>query len=313
MGRLGHVALDAARGLGHVGRRRARKQCPNLLRRFFAWAVECGSTTTNPCEGVRIKREDGDEDEGSQDTWYLDLADGSRLLDVAFAMGTGLRQGEQWCLHLEDVRVAGDSPHVVVRYGSYDRVRGRYRSPKGRAGEKHSRVVPLFGLALEATKAWLQALPAYPPENPHGLMFPTPTEARREGRLRRWPFITKAFGVVKRIGRKPWWHLLRHTCASSLVSGWWARAWRLEEVRDMLGHSVITTTERYAHLAPDALQAVATAANDAWESRHAHPGWIAKHSCFSDARPVRFERTTPGFEGRCSIQLSYGRRFNRGS
>ncbi len=36
----------------------------------------------------------------------------------------------------------------------------------------------------------------------------------------------------------------------------------------MLGHSVITTTERYAHLAPDALQAVATAANDAWESRH---------------------------------------------
>jgi integrase len=42
-------------------------------------------------------------------------------------------------------------------------------------------------------------------------------------------------------------------CASSLVAGWWGRPWRLEMVRDVLGHSSVTVTERYAHLSPSVL------------------------------------------------------------
>lgn len=56
-------------------------------------------------------------------------------------------------------------------------------------------------------------------------------------------------------------HDLRHTCASHLVSGrdWVAREWlkrplRTEEVRGWLGHSSIAMTERYAHLAPEAMR-----------------------------------------------------------
>jgi len=49
------------------------------------------------------------------------------------------------------------------------------------------------------------------------------------------------------------WHDLRHTCASSLVAAWWGPAWRLELVREVLGHSSITVTERYAHLAASVL------------------------------------------------------------
>ncbi|GAB3468020.1 site-specific integrase [Azotobacter salinestris] len=41
-------------------------------------------------------------------------------------------------------------------------------------------------------------------------------------------------------------HDLRHTCAAHLISA----GVPLSEVRDLLGHSTVTMTERYAHLAP---------------------------------------------------------------
>lgn len=53
------------------------------------------------------------------------------------------------------------------------------------------------------------------------------------------------------------WHDLRHTCASSLVQGLWGPAWTLEEVKEMLGHSSILVTQRYAHLGETALKRAA--------------------------------------------------------
>jgi integrase len=45
------------------------------------------------------------------------------------------------------------------------------------------------------------------------------------------------------------WYDLRHTCALSLVSGWWTDAhWTLEMVQAYLGHKSRLSTERYAHL-----------------------------------------------------------------
>lgn len=53
-------------------------------------------------------------------------------------------------------------------------------------------------------------------------------------------------------------HTLRHTCASRLVQA----GVSLYEVRQLLGHSSITVTERYAHLAPSSLdRAVAVLEN----------------------------------------------------
>lgn len=45
-------------------------------------------------------------------------------------------------------------------------------------------------------------------------------------------------------------HDMRHTCASWLVMA----GVPLGVVRDLLGHSSVTVTERYAHLAPDQIQ-----------------------------------------------------------
>jgi len=47
-------------------------------------------------------------------------------------------------------------------------------------------------------------------------------------------------------------HDLRHTCAAWLVS---SGKVTLPEVRDLLGHSTIRMTERYAHLAPERVRA----------------------------------------------------------
>ncbi|MEO6575667.1 MAG: site-specific integrase, partial [Polyangiaceae bacterium] len=60
------------------------------------------------------------------------------------------------------------------------------------------------------------------------------------------------------------WHDLRHTCASALVSGMWGRAWRLEEICALLGHSSITVTQRYAHLAGTALVVAAEETSGRW-------------------------------------------------
>lgn len=46
-------------------------------------------------------------------------------------------------------------------------------------------------------------------------------------------------------------HDLRHTCAAWLVS----EGAQLAAVRDLLGHSSVTMTEKYAHLAPDNVRA----------------------------------------------------------
>lgn len=49
-------------------------------------------------------------------------------------------------------------------------------------------------------------------------------------------------------------HDMRHTCAAWLVTA----GVPLAEVRDLLGHSTVKMTERYAHLAPENVRAAVT-------------------------------------------------------
>lgn len=205
---------------------------------------------------------------------YLALDEQGRLLSceaipeahrliLAFAMLTGLRQGEQFNLEIADVHVApGDVPHVYVRFGSKGKL------PKnGRA-----RRVYLSPEAVEVTRRWLAVLPTWARSNREGLMFPThggsrcsrgktplhvsewrPAVGKRKARVAKvdlFPGYLRAAGIARHVRH----HDLRHTCASSLVAGWWGRRWTLEEVREQLGHLSIQSTARYAHLAESAIQ-----------------------------------------------------------
>jgi integrase len=176
-------------------------------------------------------------------------------LVMMFAIGTGIRQGEQFSLRLEDLHVDGERPHIVVRYGS------KLYAPKN----GKIRHVPLFGIGLKAAKLWLEALPTFAPKNPLGLVFPgrggghrgKGKHLHRNGRekVNLFAEYLRMAGIMRPVR----WHDLRHTCASSLVAGWWGRAWSLFEVSKLLGHHSVTMTEIYAHLSKNVLASAAEA------------------------------------------------------
>lgn len=168
------------------------------------------------------------------------------------AIYTGLRRGELWALRRGDVVLdEGRAELVVSRSNDNDSTKS------GR-----TRRVPL----LEPARKALLELEALPPT---ALLF-----GRDDGSMRRrdddggWSDIPSARGrreghrAASGIARHVRFHDLRHTCASHLLMGTWApdivaRPLRLEEVREWLGHSSIEVTQRYAHLAVDALQSLA--------------------------------------------------------
>jgi integrase len=148
------------------------------------------------------------------------------------------------------VHLDGERPRIVVRYS--------YRGPT-KAGRV--REVPLLERAREALRSWYRDHPALP----HALVFPAEggmmhTKGYDAQWASRWRKATGTRDAVR-------WHDLRHTCAAALISGTWGRAWSLEEVQAMLGHASRLTTERYAHLAPDAVHAAARETRP--NSRHA--------------------------------------------
>jgi integrase len=264
---LGRSRVKRGRGPGAKLRPISRNHVSGIvggLALILDAALDEGLIDTNPARGIRKRRKKGEQrkhDEDMAEVWtYLDIEEQTRVttdpaipeadrLIIAVAIGTGMRQGEQWNLELPDVHVDGPNPYIVVRWGS----KGR-RPKNGKI-----RTVPLFGLALGAFRRWLEILPTYAPKNPLRLAFPQPSGARRGpskhlhrgtgGKVDGFRLALAAAGIERHVR----WHDLRHTCASSLISGFWGRTWEAIEVRDFLGHQHVTVTERYAHLAPAAL------------------------------------------------------------
>lgn len=232
------------------GARQTRKNALNLLRVCLQAAVDMGKVRTNAARDVRVPKE-----RRTHERWtWLRLPELYALLSratederdlIAFAVGTGLRAGEQCGLHWADV----GEREIIVRYGG----------PKGEPTKSGKpRVVPLFGLGREALTRWRARHPGESSDLVFGSRrsryrilgrYVAGHDAGRAVYVERWDVLTYGAGLYDAEPTRPLvWHSLRHTCASLLVSGAWGRAWTLREVQELLGHSDASTTERYAHL-----------------------------------------------------------------
>lgn len=168
---------------------------------------------------------------------FLDFAEAERMIAAAepglwrsmitLALRTGLRRGELFGLQWADVDL--DASRLTV-------ARAIVRDNEGPTKNGKVRTVPLTRDAVAA----LQAV-----KRDAGLVFQIDGKAVTRN-LSKWPLWRACKGAkVERLQ----WHALRHSFASHLAM----RGVPMRVIMELLGHSTMTMTLRYAHLAPSSL------------------------------------------------------------
>jgi integrase len=158
---------------------------------------------------------------------FLAIADVEWRPMFTVAARTGLRIGELRALQWDDVDLVRG--RLVVRRNVW---RGHAGTPKS----GRNREIPLSDDAMKALKGQRHLRGK--------LVFCAEGGRQLEENECKWPI----WRACKRAGLRPVsWHVLRHTFASHLVM----RGVPLKAVQELLGHSTIEMTMRYAHLSPD--------------------------------------------------------------
>lgn len=138
---------------------------------------------------------------------------------VLLALNTGLRRGELFNLAWKEVNLQARILTVLPE--------------KSKSGKP--RHVPLNTEAHDALSRWIKQ------GSDSGLVFPGRNGRKFDNINKSWSALTASAQVLDFR-----FHDLRHTFASKLVM----RGVDLNTVRELLGHSDLTMTLRYAHLAP---------------------------------------------------------------
>jgi integrase/recombinase XerC len=237
-------------GLGRRGlARRSQGRALAAVRSFLRWACREGLVAANPAQGVRAPKQEkrlprhlrpgevedllaAPEGEGA-----LPVRDRA-LLELLYA--TGLRVAELVSLDWGDLDLSARVLRVVG---------------KGRK----ERLVPFGEPARRALREWLAEWPAVRAQAPEGSGEPVWLN-HRGGRLtdrsvRRVVDVAVTRAALAR-GVHP--HTLRHTFATHLLEN----GADLRAIQELLGHSSLSTTQRYTHLEVERLLAV---------YREAHP------------------------------------------
>jgi integrase len=160
-------------------------------------------------------------------------------LFVLTAVRTGLRRGELMGLRWDDLRLEVERPSLRVQRSVRQEERGKLGEKPPKGGKPRS--VPL-------TRDLAAALHTARPTTVHrtSLVFPGPLQGYLDHQ-RIWKMLVQA-GKDAGLDKHVHPHLLRHTFASLCYK----RGIPPQVVQLWLGHAHITTTERYAHLAPNA-------------------------------------------------------------
>ncbi|MFG0916864.1 tyrosine-type recombinase/integrase [Pseudomonas sp. CJQ_11] len=140
---------------------------------------------------------------------------------VLLSLNTGIRRGELFNLEWPRVNFATKTITIIG----------------DTAKTNETRHIPLNKEALETLQVWQREC-----QKKSGFVFPSSDGGRLEDVKSAW------LGLLERAGITDFrWHDMRHDFASRLVMA----GVPLNTVRDLLGHSDIKMTLRYAHLAPD--------------------------------------------------------------
>jgi integrase len=218
-----------------------------LLSSIFEEAITWKRATENPARGVRRYQEQRRErwlqdDELSRLHVALDKYQDQRAANaIRLITLTGSRKGEV----------------LQAKWDEFDLERGVWTKPSHHTKQKKVEHVPLSGAALELLRGMK-------PKDATGPLFPGKDGSAARVSLRKpWMQVCKAAGlatalIVKGKRRKAvtkWKpmlriHDLRHTFASHLVS----KGTSLQIVGKLIGHTQMSTTMRYAHLADGALR-----------------------------------------------------------
>jgi integrase/recombinase XerC len=217
------------------------------VRRYYAWLVRRGVVDADPTVGLRapaggsrlprvLRQDELDALLDAPPAAIDDDPPHRRLRDDAVLevlYGSGLRVAEVCGLRTDDVDLDRGSIRVLGK-------RGRWRQ------------VPLTPGAVEALDGWLRAGRSQlaTAQSPPDLVFLNlrgralgPRDCRR---------------IIDRRAVDPTHpHALRHTFATHLLDG----GADLRAVQELLGHSDLSTTQRYTHVSASRLQAVVAASH----------------------------------------------------
>lgn len=183
---------------------------------------------------------------------------------VLMALHTGMRQGEIKGLQWESID--WQNQVITVRHSRNDYSK-ELDSPKSNRIRHIPMTYDLYQILLRRRKTT-----GYVFLDADGHAF---DDQRLRLRLAR---------VCQKAGlRKIGWHTLRHTFASHLVMS----GATLAEVQKLMGHSTITMTMRYAHLAPSALRSAIDLLASKQAIGRSFGQLVGNHELSSQEKPIR--------------------------
>ena len=220
----------------------------SALRSLFRHLHRLHKIESDPCAGVRNPKQDQrhpailNVDQAFallEDTPLKTPEDIFHLRDMALLellYGSGLRISEALGLNVNDIR-QGTKHIVVMGKGSKERQ------------------VPLSDTCLAALSRWISARNGVPPAHGERALFLGRRGKRLDRRQAARILEEKAVssGIVQHVSP----HDLRHSFATHMLEG----GADLRAVQELLGHSRISTTQRYTHLDLAALTRVYDAAH----------------------------------------------------
>ena len=203
----------------------------SAMRAFFKFLVRRAHRDTSPVASLRMPKTP------KRSPKFLSPEDAERLLSVAegdapaalrdraileLTYGAGLRVSEVCGLNISDVNTRN---HTM-------RIRGK--------GNKE-RIVPIGRLALVSLETWLGVRSQLGGNGDMNALF----RNRRGGRMSPRTvqrLVAKGRALCIQGGATPHW--LRHACATHMLSS----GADLRSIQELLGHSSLSTTQKYTHV-----------------------------------------------------------------